>query len=63
MYGEQGGESIPNKFNPLKITYCRMQPASRDLKSMLQEYYRGVHPKSKAVKLKNKFCTERKRAL
>ena len=63
MSGEQGGESIHNEFNTLKITYCRMHPASRDLKSMLQEYYRGVHPKSNAVKLKNKFCTERKTAL
>ena len=26
MYGEQGGESIHNEFNQLKITYCWMQP-------------------------------------
>ena len=38
MYGEQGGEYIHNEINQLKITYCRMQPASRRLESMLQEH-------------------------
>ena len=35
MYGEQGRESIHSEFNQLKITYFRMQPASRRLESML----------------------------
>ena len=61
MYGEQGGESIHNEFNKLKITYCWMQPASRRLESMLQEHYRRIHPESKAVKFKNKFSRIRKR--
>ena len=63
MYGEQGGESIHNEFNQLKITYCQMQPASRRLESMLQEHYRRIHPESKAVKFKNKFCRKRKTTL
>ena len=60
---EQGGESIHHEFNQLKTTYCRMQPASRRLESMLQEHYRRIHPESKAVKLKNKFCRKRKTSL
>ena len=60
---EQGGESIHHDFNQLKTTYCRMQPASRRLESMLQEHYRRIHPESKAVKLKNKFCRKRKTTL
>ena len=63
MYGEQGGESIHNEFNKLKITYCRMQPASRRLESMLQEHYRRIYPESKAVKFKNKFSRKRKTTL
>ena len=51
MYGEQGGESIHNKFNHLKITYCQIQPASRRLESMLQEHYRCIHPEKRVVKL------------
>ena len=63
MYGEHGGESIHNEFNQLKITYCRIQPASRRLQSMLQEHYRRIHPESKAVKLRNKFCRKRTQLL
>ena len=63
IYGEQGGESIHNEFNQLKITYCPMQPASRRLESMLQEHYRRIHPESKAVKLKNKFYRKKKTTL
>ena len=59
-YGEQGGASIHNEFNHLKLTYCRMQPASRLLESMLQEHYRRVHPESKAVKLKINFVEKGK---
>ena len=63
IYGEQGGESIHNGFNELKTTYCRMQPASRRPESMLQEHYKRIHPESKVVKLKNKFCRKRKKTL
>ena len=63
MYGEQGGESIHNEFNQLKTTYCRMQPVSRRPESMLQEHYKRIHPESKVVKLKNKFCRKRKKTL
>ena len=63
IYGEQGGESIHNEFNQLKTTYCRMQPGSRCLESILQEHYRRIHRESKAVKLKNKFCRKRKTTL
>ena len=35
IYGKQGGGSIHNEFNQLKITYCRMQPASRRLECMM----------------------------
>ena len=63
MYGEQGGESIHNEFNQLKITYCPMPPASRRLESMLQEHYRRIHPESKAVKFKNKFYRKKKTTL
>ena len=63
MYGEQGGESIHNEFNQLKITYCPMQPASRRLESMLLEHYRRIHPESKAVKFKNKFYRKKKTTL
>ena len=60
MYGNQGRESIHNEFNKLKITYCRMQPASRCLESMLQEHYRCIHPESEVVKLKKKFVEKGK---
>ena len=63
MCGEQGGESIHNDFNQLKITNFRMRPASRHLESMLQEHYRCIHPESKAVKLKNKLCRPGKTTL
>ena len=63
MYGEQGGESIHNEFNQLKITYCRMQTASRRLQSMLQEHYKSIHPESKAAQFKNKFSRKRKTIL
>ena len=63
MYGEQGGESIHNDFNQLKITYFWMQLASRRLESMLQEHYRRIHPESKTVKFKNKFSRKRKTTL
>ena len=60
MYGNQGRESIHNEFNKLKIIYCRMQPASRCLESMLQEHYRCIHPESEVVKLKKKFVEKGK---
>ena len=60
MYGEQGGESIHNEFNQLKITYCRMQPASRCLESMLQEHYRRIHPESKRLNSKINFVEKGK---
>ena len=60
VYGEQGGESIHNEFNNLKSIYCRMQPATRRLESMLHEHYRKVHPESKAIKAKNKTHRKRK---
>ena len=63
MYGEQGGESIHNEFNQLKMTYRSMQSASRRLESMLQEYYRRIYPESKAVKFKSKFSRKRKTTL
>ena len=63
LYGEQGGESIHNEFNQLKITYFWMQLASRRLESMLQEHYRRIHPESKAVKFKNRFSRKRKTTL
>ena len=63
IYGEEGGESIHNEFNQLRITYCWMQFTSRRLKSMLREHYRRIYSESKAVKFKNKLCIKRKRAL
>ena len=56
MYGEQG----ENQFT---ATYSRMQRASKRLESMLQEHYSRIHPESKAVKLKNKFCRKGKTTL
>ena len=63
MYFEQGGESFHNEFNQFKTTYCRMQSASERFESMLQEHYSRIHPESRAVKLKNKFCRKRKTTL
>ena len=45
-FGMQGGDSIYNEFNQFKITYCRMQSASKRLKMMLQEHYRHIHAES-----------------
>ena len=60
MYGRQGGQSIYNEFNQVKTIYFQMQPDSSRLESMLEDHYRGIHPESKAVKFKNKFCIKRK---
>ena len=45
-FGMQGGDSTYNEFNQFKITYCRMQSASKRLKMMLQEHYRHIHAES-----------------
>ena len=60
VYGEQGGESIHNEFNNLRNIYCRMQPSTRRLESMLHEHYRRVHPNSKSIKDQKKYCRKRK---
>ena len=63
LYDEEGGESIHNEFNQIRITYCWMQFTSRRLKSMLREHYRRIYSERKAVKFKNKLCIKRTRAL
>ena len=38
IYGKQSAKgSIHNEFNQSEITYCRMQPSSRLLESMLSQ--------------------------
>ena len=52
IYCEQGVESTKSEFKQLKITFCQTRPASRRLENMLQEHYRHIHPKSKALNSK-----------
>ena len=50
IYGEQGAEPIHKVFNILKRTYSSIQPASKRLQSMMNEYFRLVHPDAKSLK-------------
>ena len=50
VYGEHGAESIHKVFSLLQRKYCSMKPVTRRLQSMLKEYYRLVHPDTKALK-------------
>ena len=47
---EQGAESIHKVINIFRRTYSSIQPASKRLDSMINEYFRSVQPDSKSLK-------------
>ena len=50
LYGEQGIESVHQSFNKLTVTYCRMKPNIRRLKSMMDAHMISVNPEPRAFK-------------